>query len=119
MANPFVHIELNSSDPGKARTFYQQLFNWKLDDVPMPGGTYTMIDVGEGTGGGMTKQQVSGAPSIWLAYVQVDDIRASTDKAKALGGKVLKDVEEIPPGFFSILQDPTGAVFALWKPKQE
>lgn len=116
MANPFVHVELNSSDVGKARSFYQQLFDWKLEDVAMPNGTYTMIDVGEGTGGGMLQHPMPGAPSMWLAYVLVDDIRASTDKAKSLGGKILKDVEVIPPGSFSIIEDPTGAVLALWKP---
>jgi predicted enzyme related to lactoylglutathione lyase len=115
MANPFVHVELNSTDLSKARSFYQQLFAWKLQDVPMPQGTYTLIDVGEGTGGGMLQHPMSGAPSMWVAYVAVDDIRASTDKAKSLGGKVLKDVEVIPQGSFSIIEDPTGAVFALWK----
>ncbi len=32
MANPFVHVELNTTDIEKAKTFYGQLFNWKLDD---------------------------------------------------------------------------------------
>jgi len=50
MANPFVHVELQTNDPGSARKFYTSLFGWKLQDVPMAGGTYTMIDVGGGTG---------------------------------------------------------------------
>ena len=36
MANPFVHVELNTTDPGKARAFYTALFDWKLQDMPMP-----------------------------------------------------------------------------------
>lgn len=36
MANPFVHIELMSSDVGKAKAFYGKLFNWQLEDMPMP-----------------------------------------------------------------------------------
>ena len=52
MANPFVHIELMSTDVGKAKAFYGKLFDWKLEDMPMPDMTYTMIKVGEGTGGG-------------------------------------------------------------------
>ena len=35
MANPFVHVELNTTDPTKAKTFYGSLFNWKMEDVPM------------------------------------------------------------------------------------
>jgi len=119
MPNPFVHLELSTTDLAKARAFYGKLFDWKLEDVPMgPGDTYTMIKVGEGTGGGMMKQPIPGAPSAWLAYVLVDDIRAATQKAKTLGGQVTKDVTEIPGmGWFSVLVDPTGAAFALWQTK--
>ena len=118
MANPFVHVELNSTDVNKAKTFYGKLFDWKLEDAPMPGGTYTMIGVGEGTGGGMMKQMIPGAPSSWLAYVGVDDIEAATKKAKSLGANVLKDVTEVPGfGWLSIIVDPTGAMLGLWKPK--
>ncbi len=55
MANPFVHVELNTADPEKAKAFYSNLFQWQLSDVPnptVPSGTSTTIKVGEGTGGG-------------------------------------------------------------------
>ena len=74
MANPFVHIELHTSDLKKAHDFYAKLFGWKLEDMPMPGGSYTMINVGEGTGGGMMTNPAPGTPSHWMAYVGVDDI---------------------------------------------
>src|SRR3984957_12087676 len=80
MANPFVHVELNTADVSKAKTFYGSLFNWKLEDMPMGGGSYTTIGVGEGTGGGIMKHPVPGAASAWLAYVLVDDIAAATKK---------------------------------------
>ena len=116
MANPFVHVELNTTDVSKAKDFYGKLFDWKLEDVPDM--AYTMIKVGEGTGGGMMKHPVPGAPSSWLAYVMVDDVNASTAKAKALGATILKDTTEIPGvGWFSIFTDPTGATLALFKPK--
>ena len=118
MANPFVHVELQTNDPGSARKFYTSLFGWKLQDVPMPGGTYTMIDVGGGTGGGMMSNPVPGAPSHWLSYVGVDDIGASTKKAKDLGAMVLMDVTEVGEfGWMSVITDPTGAILAMWKPK--
>ena len=118
MANPFVHVELNTTDPDKAKSFYSKLFSWELQDVPMPMGTYTMIKVGQGTGGGMMKHPVPGAPSSWLAYVQVNDINAATQKARSLGASVMKDVTEVPEaGWFSIILDPTGAALGLWKPK--
>src|SRR5438445_11706607 len=80
MANPFVHVELQTNDTVSARKFYTSLFGWKLQDVPIPGGTYTMIDVGGGTGGGMMRNPVPGAPSHWLSYVGVDDIDRSEER---------------------------------------
>ena len=120
MPHPFVHVELNTPDVAKAKEFYQKLFEWKLQDVPMPGGdTYTLIDVGGGTGGGMLTSKQPGMPSFWMAYVGVDDIHASTKRAKELGAKVMVDVTEVGEyGFMSVIVDPTGAHLAMWKPKQ-
>jgi len=120
MANPFVHVELNTPDPGKAKEFYTKLFSWQLEDLPndvVPGEVYTMIKVGNGTGGGIMKQ-VPGGPAGWLSYVGVEDIQAATKKAKSLGAKVMKDVTEVEDmGWLSIIQDPTGATLGLWQPK--
>ena len=57
MTNPFVHVELMATDVGKAKSFYGKLFDWEMEDttvenLPTPDKTYTMIKVGEGTGGG-------------------------------------------------------------------
>jgi uncharacterized protein len=117
MANPFVHVELSTTDSAKARAFYTHLFDWTLEDMPMgPGMTYTMINPGTGTGGGLMQQMVPGAPSAWLAYVDVADVKAATAKAASLGANVLKDVTEVPGmGWFSVIADPTGAALGLWQ----
>jgi len=118
MANPFVHVELNTNDVAKAKKFYGQLFDWKMEDMPMDDGTYTLISVGEGTGGGLMKHPMPGAPSFWLSYVLVDDIDAATKKVRALGGTVMKDKTEVMNmGWLAIIVDPTGAHLGLWKPK--
>jgi predicted enzyme related to lactoylglutathione lyase len=116
MANPFVHVELLTNDLARAKEFYAGLFDWKLEDVPGMG--YTMINVGEGTGGGMMRNPMPDSPAHWLAYVLVDDAVAATAKAKALGATVCKEVTEIPDiGWFSVITDPTGATLALWQAK--
>jgi len=119
MANPFVHVELATRDVAKAKAFYGKLFDWKMEDVPMEEiGTYTMISVGEGTGGGMLKNPMPDGPSMWLSYVLVDDIRVATKKAASLGAKVMKDVTEVKDmGWLSIIVDPTGAMLGLWQAK--
>ena len=115
MANPFVHVELHTNDVAKAKSFYSKLFGWKLKDMPMPGGdSYTMIEVGEGTGGGMMTAQPPSSPPRWQAYVGVDDVAASTRKAKELGAKVMMDKTEVGDfGFMSVIVDPTGAVIEI------
>lgn len=116
MANPFVHIELETQDLEKSKKFYTSLFDWKLEEIP--GMDYTMINVGEGTGGGMMKKPDPAIPDNWLPYIMVDDVAASTKKAQALGATIAKDVTEVPDmGWFSVILDPTGAAFGLWQPK--
>jgi uncharacterized protein len=114
MPHPFVHVELQTSDVGKAQTFYRELFKWDFEKIP--GMDYTMIKVGSGTGGGMLKNPVPGAPSHWLAYVGVDDAAGALKKAKSLGAKVLMDVTDVGGhGLMAVFTDPTGASLALWQ----
>ena len=116
MANPFVHVELQTKDTEKSKKFYENLFDWKLEQIP--GMDYTMIDAGDGTGGGMMKNPVPGNPDSWLPYILVDDVAASTKKAILLGATVCRDITEVPGmGAFSVISDPTGAVFGLWQTK--
>jgi predicted enzyme related to lactoylglutathione lyase len=121
MPNPFIHAELATTNVSKAKKFYSKLFRWKLTDTENEAaGNYTMIDVGEGTGGGIMKQMIPGAGSAWMPYVLVKDIGASTKKAKKLGAKICKGVTEIEGmGSLSIIKDPTGAMLGLWEPHEE
>jgi predicted enzyme related to lactoylglutathione lyase len=116
MANPFVHVELHTKDIAKSKKFYASMFNWKMEEIP--GMDYTIIKVGEGTGGGMMKKPDPAIPDMWLPYILVDDAAASTKKAKSLGATIATDVTEIPDmGWFSVIIDPTGAAFGLWQTK--
>ncbi len=117
MANPFVHLELCTSDVAKAKEFYSKLCNWTIVDNDMGNGMiYSTFKPDDGPGGGMMTHPVPGAPSSWLPYVLVDDIHAATKKATSLGAQVVRDSDEVPNmGWFSILVDPTGAHIALWQ----
>lgn len=122
MPNPFVHVELATTNVPKAKAFYAKLFDWKLADLPMPtpAGKYTAVQVGDGAGGGMMQQVIPGAGSAWMPYVFVADIEASVKKAKTLRGKITKEVTEVPGmGWLAIIEDPTGARIGLWEPIDE
>jgi predicted enzyme related to lactoylglutathione lyase len=117
MANPFVHLELSTSDAAKAKEFYGKLFNWTFTDNDMGQGMiYSTFKPDSGPGGGIFT--MPGAPTAWLAYVGVDDINTATTKATGLGAKVTVGPQEIPNvGWMTILTDPTGATIALFQPK--
>jgi predicted enzyme related to lactoylglutathione lyase len=119
MAHPFCHLELGSTDVAKAKTFYANMFDWKITDMDMGGVTYsTFKPDGTGPGGGMMTQPMPGAPSAWLPYVAVDDVHAATKKAADLGAHVAVPVQEVPNmGWFSIISDPAGATLGLWQQK--
>ena len=45
MGNPFVHVELNTDDVGKAKKFYLKLFDWKISTLSLG---YTGFSLDEG-----------------------------------------------------------------------
>lgn len=121
MGNPFVHLDLQTSDPEKAKAFYGELLQWRLHVPPgMEEMDYTVIDVGEGTGGGIGKSPSPEAPSVWMAFIDVADVEATTRKAKELGASIVSEVGEIPNiGRFSVIEDPTGARVGFFQAKDE
>jgi predicted enzyme related to lactoylglutathione lyase len=61
------------------------------------------------------KQQ--GAPPHWLAYVAVPSVDDTLRQAERLGAKKLVGPMDIPTvGRIAVLQDPQGAVFAVYTP---
>jgi predicted enzyme related to lactoylglutathione lyase len=113
----FVWFEHVSNDMAKARTFYEGLFGWRVEDMPMgeDGPPYSMISNGA-TGIGGFRADAGSARSHWLSYVSVPDVNAVFDAAVAAGAKPL-----LPPMDFggagrgAMLSDPTGAVFSIWR----
>lgn len=112
MANPFVHIELNASDLGKAKKFYKSVFDWKLTDSKEM--QYTMIDVGKGTGGGMWSNPQAGPG--WVAYVEVDSVKKTIAKAKKAGAQIFVEYQPIGEmGAIGVFADPNGAALGVWE----
>lgn len=117
MANPFVHLELNTKDLAKAKSFYGEMFGWKFQDMDMgEAGMYSTFKPDSGPGGGM--MAIPDAPRRWLVYVGVQDIHAATEQARSLGATITIDSQEIPHvGWFTVLDDPSGCALALFEPK--
>jgi predicted enzyme related to lactoylglutathione lyase len=115
----FVWFELMTNEPRKAQGFLAEVFHWKTQDMPIPGGgTYTMITL-DGTPIGGYRPTAAGAPTHahWISNLQVADAIAVVEQIKSLGGKVRKPPEKMGDmGTSAIVADPFDATFALWQP---
>jgi len=120
----FCWAELATTDGPDAKEFYTRLLGWEAHDDPLPsGGVYTMLRLADGNIGALYEQteemRSMGVPPSWLGYITVQDARTSAAKAAELGGTVLKEAFEVfDIGCMAVLEDPTGAAFALWQPKK-
>ena len=38
-----VHFEIPADDTGRAKKFYEDVFGWQINKVPMPGMDYSMV----------------------------------------------------------------------------
>lgn len=109
-----VHIEIPTADAKKSGEFYKEMFGWKITtDEKM---NYTMWKPGEGVMGGFSPVGMGGVkPGDTLIYIDSDDIEADLKKIVKLGGKVVRQKEEIPGiGWWAIFLDPTGNQIALY-----
>jgi len=113
----FAWNELAATDTDKSMAFYSDLFGWKSQSMDMPNGKYTMFMAGDRpVAGMMTPPEECEMPSMWLSYINVDNIETAFAKAKELGAEALSEIVDIPEkGSFAVIKDPTGAVFGLWK----
>jgi predicted enzyme related to lactoylglutathione lyase len=106
--------ELASPDPDASAAFYGELFGWRteeLEDMPV---RYLVSYVGERSGGGIRAMGNDPSPPHWLVYFGVEDIEAGLAKAKELGGDVMAGPVDIGIARIGIIQDPQGAMLALY-----
>jgi predicted enzyme related to lactoylglutathione lyase len=69
--------------------------------------------------GSPNRGENTGLPAQWLIYITVADVEASAAKCVELGGKVLAGPRDLGgQGRFCVIQDPAGAVVALFSPKR-
>ena len=117
-----VHFDVAADEPGRAKNFYESLFDWKMESPP--GFTdYYLIETkglnGEtGVGGGLGKR---GDPGQRITtYIGVSSVDKYTAKVEELGGKVVHPKMAVPGwGYLSVCLDTEGNMFGLWQSDQE
>ena len=114
----FSWADLGTDDPEAAKAFYAGLFGWGTEDVPMgERGPYTMCTLGDGVVCAIYGRETAAGPPAWLSYVTVADADAAVAAARAAGALGAQDAFDVfDAGRMAVVQDPTGAHFAVWQP---
>jgi hypothetical protein len=123
-AGTFSWADLGTTDAAAAKQFYTRLFGWQAHDMPAgPEGVYVMLTLHDKEVAALyemgAEHRPPDMPPHWNSYISVDDLDATTEKVASLGGTVLAPpMDVMEAGRMAMVQDPTGAVFALWQPRQ-
>ncbi len=115
-------VDLATTDPAAAKTFYGTLFDWTYHDEPTgdPANPYTLAFRDGKVAAGLASQPpyLQSAPPMWTTYISVADIEASAKQVEPAGGSLIAPPFDVADaGRMSVAADPTGAVFSIWQRK--
>ena len=114
MDSPFKYVQLQTQDREKAKTFYKELFGWTLDERQTPVGPYVEVFSGQDKIAGIVAHPDSSAPSSWVPYINVTDMKPVVERARTLGATVVQGPTQLPDkSWFSLIIDSAGAKFGL------
>ena len=116
MSRPVTHFEIVGRDKQMLKTYYQDLFDWTMDDENPR--QYALIDLEKNPGGGSVGGGIGQSPAGYEGhvtfYVMVPDVEAALVEAERLGGKRIEGPEEFLPGVvLGWFRDPEGNVVGL------
>lgn len=109
--------DLTSTNPEAVRPFYSALLGWEWGDPELPGGgRYWTATLNGAAVAGMPDGAATDRASMWLTYVSVVDVDATTSAALAAGATVVAEPMDVgPAGRRSFITDPVGSLLGLWQ----
>ncbi len=116
----FAWYELVTPDVAAARAFYAEVIGWSAQDASVAGRAYTLFGTGTAALAGLMElpeaARKMGGTASWVGYVGVDDVDATADRIRQLGGTIYVPPTDIPnTSRFSVFADPQMATLALFK----
>jgi predicted enzyme related to lactoylglutathione lyase len=109
--------DLTVPDAPALQSFYSEVVGWTA--TPHEMGDYADFNIclpdsqEVVTGICHARGENANVPPQWLLYVWVADVRASAERCRSLGGRVLDGPRPMGNQLFCVIQDPAGAVVAL------
>lgn len=120
----FCWSELTTSDQEAAKAFYGGLFGWQAKDTPVgDAGAYYSMQMLDGKpvaaiAAQPEQQRDAGVPPLWNSYVSVESADAVAERARELGATVhAPPFDVMTVGRMAVIQDPQGAYFMPWEPR--
>lgn len=114
--------DLTVPDAVAVGSFYEAVVGWKSMGIDMGGyQDFCMMPPGaKKPAGGIchARGENKNLPAQWLVYITVADLRASLKKCVAKGGKIVAPLRDMGMGKMAVIQDPAGAVAALFETKE-
>jgi uncharacterized protein len=126
-----VHFEIPTDDIERAKKFYNDLFGWKIEKLPVTDDSqltsvatgqpieYWTVTTTDDKGnkaldGGMMKRQM---PEHQVTnYIGVNSVDEYASRVRKLGGKVLAPKYTVPGmGYFALCLDTENNTFAIWE----
>ncbi|MBT0586307.1 VOC family protein [Alteromonas oceanisediminis] len=112
-------IDLTVDNADEIKDFYASVVGWSTQRVEMDGyNDYSMqMPVSGKDVAGICHRKGSNAelPAKWLPYFIVQDIEHALANVVARNGKTLSDIRTYGNSKFVIIEDPAGAVCALYQ----
>ena len=112
-------FDLTVENAPKMRDFYRKVVGWKSSSVDMGGYEDFCMNKSEDSqivaGICHSRGENSSLPPQWLLYITVANLNASLRKCQPAGGKVLSKPRALGEGRMAVIQDPAGAVAALYE----
>jgi predicted enzyme related to lactoylglutathione lyase len=112
----FIWFDLLTENPEVARSFYSQLFGWRIESDTMVD-DYSIIYNGDRAIGGIIRHEnrdSRAAESIWLAFLSVEDVDQAVTTTRDAGGKVLEGPLDVEGrGRMALIEDTAGAALIL------
>lgn len=110
-------IDLGIPDLDRAMKFYGALFGWEFSVGSEETGKYTQCLLrGKPVAAIMPNPDRNATEFWWNLYFATDDCDATAARAEGAGGSILvAPMEVMDQGRMSIIRDPAGAQFGLWR----
>jgi predicted enzyme related to lactoylglutathione lyase len=112
-------IDLTVNDATRVRDFYAAVAGWTPSPVAMGDYNDYVMSTPDGTpitGVCHARGSNAGLPPQWLMYITVVDLDAALAEVEQRGGARIGEIRTMGAARYTVIQDPAGAVAALFQP---